>query len=83
VTGAENEALCVPVSEQEFEAVVRSLPSSKVLGMDGFLATFFHSYWSIVCGDICYVVQFFLVLGTYLLLERLLTSLLLQRFRTQ
>ena len=50
-TAIDLSSLVAPFTKQEIDLVVRSLPSDKALGPDGFNTDFTKKCWTIICED--------------------------------
>lgn len=52
-----------PVDDKEILSALIALPLGKAPGIDGFGASFYHSYWSIIKGRVTSAIKRFFITG--------------------
>lgn len=61
--GDARELLVRPIDDEEIWSAVRSLPTDKAPGFDGFAASFYRFYWDIIKAEVKAAVKHFFATG--------------------
>jgi len=57
VTPKQNATLMQPITQEEVDQAVKSMPPGKALGPDGFTTDFFHHCWDLIRTKVWEVVE--------------------------